>query len=149
MFLQGYLSHSSQAQIKGDIYENILKICHKKIKISSGIDNNENYIFYTIPSIIFGFPIFDQLSCCDYICNKLSMNGFKIINIGNNLIFISWDHINFDENKEKELEMKINILNGNTDEIPLLKNEAILELPYKREFRPTYDIPSTEQFLSN
>jgi hypothetical protein len=65
------------------------------------------------------------------------------------MIFISWGHISFDEDKEKELEMKIDILNGNTDRIPLLKDKDENKTVYQREFRPVYDIPSTEQFLSN
>lgn len=140
---------SKREEKRIEIYENVLKMCHKKIKLNSEIENGETYLFYTIPSIILGFPIFDQYSCCDYICNKLSQNGFKIVNVGNNMIFISWGHISFDEDKEKELEMKIDILNGNTDRIPLLKDKDENKTVYQREFRPVYDIPSTEQFLSN
>ena len=107
-----------------NIYENVLKLCHKKIKVAAEVENTDNYLFYTIPSIVLGYPIFDEFSCCDYICNKLSVNGFKIINIGNNVIFISWNHIAFDETKEKELQMKINIVEGNTEKVPLLKSEC-------------------------
>ena len=56
---------SKREEKRIEIYENVLKMCHKKIKLNSEIENGETYLFYTIPSIILGFPIFDQYSCCD------------------------------------------------------------------------------------
>ncbi len=147
------------------IYERVLKMCHHRIKTAS--NNSVDYTFFTIPNIVMGMPKFDTVSCCDYIMNKLSMNGFKILNMGENFIFISWAHINFCEEKERKMEREIQELreiedykeSGGTPEpiYPKLGSDIQSQLSHNisnnnnntntNNFRPIYDIPSTEKYL--
>lgn len=133
-----------EARIK--VYNKVLKMCHKRIQTVSRASHGEPYTFYEIPSIIFGMPIFDSDSCCDYIMKKLSINGFKVMYMNARLIFISWKHIQFDPEREKLMEEKIREM----DFPKLLKDPSpVREEPSKNnnDFRPIYDTPSTEKFL--
>ena len=146
------------------IYETVLRQCHHRIKTTS--NNYEEYTFFTIPNVIPGMPIFDTLSCCDYIMRALSDNGFKILNLGANFIFITWAHINFSAEKERRMEERILKLqelreldSNNTNCIgygqeqeqypKLIDNE--IDNRYRdnknNKFRPIYDTPSTEKYL--
>lgn len=139
------------------IYERVLKMCHHRINTAS--NNSEDYTFFTIPSVIMGMPRFDTISCGDYIMNKLSANGFKILNMGENFIFITWAHIHFNKEKERKMEEHI-------QELEYYKNNEGIDTPMypklddssqsqysnnktrsNNNFKPIYDTPSTEKYL--
>ena len=128
-------------------YQTILKRCHKKIITESESISNNCFIFYEIPSIIFGLPPYDMKSCNDYLVNKLKSNGFKVLNITDNFIFISWKHITFSEDDEKIMQDKIDLLNGDVNVVPV--SSQLLKLNPKNEFRPIHEVPNTEKFLLN
>lgn len=154
------------------IYERVLKMCHHRIKTAS--NNSEDYTFFTIPNIVMGMPRFDTVSCGDYIMSKLAANGFKILNMGENFIFISWAHINFSEEKERKMEEHIQEINEledykNNGATPPAVYPTLRDDVYSQDtisitnsnnmnnrnnrnnrnnnFRPIYDTPSTEKYL--
>ena len=141
------------------IYEKVLKQCHHRIKTAS--NNSEEYTFYTIPNLIVGMPKFDTLSCSDYIMTKLSANGFKVLNLSTNFIFITWTHVKFNAEKERRMEEKIlqlkELENCNTNNVlsiypkTMFNNESSADINEEKNnlFKPIYDTPSTEKYLLN
>ena len=144
------------------IYETILKKCHHRIKVAANSFQTDSCTFFVIPSYIVGMPTFDLESCCDFLINQLSKNGFQIVRLANTLLFISWKHIHFDASKEREMDECIHFLttdcsknhphisndvsntsnhsNRNPTESNNLNNKESI-------FRSINDAPSTEKFL--
>lgn len=72
-----------------EIYDNVLVKCHKRIKYNSSLERT--YCFYQIPEFIIGVPLYKVTEMRTYIINSLKNNGFKIMYIEPNWLFISWD----------------------------------------------------------
>ena len=70
-------------------YDDILKKCHCRIKYYSSIQRT--YCFFQIPEFIFGIPLYNVIELRTYIINSLQNNGFKILYIDPNWLFINWD----------------------------------------------------------
>ena len=73
-----------------ETYERILKKCHNRIKTTAKLNNNMNVCFYSVPTYIFGIPLYDSKSCILYVISSLIKNGFDIRYTHPNLLFISW-----------------------------------------------------------
>ena len=139
------------------IYEKVLKMVHHRIKTAANKSDTEDYTFFTIPNVIIGMPRFDTVSCCDYIMTKLSANGFKILNLGPNFIFITWGHIEFSDEKERRMDERIHQLKQGINNVPNLyrninTSDTLSEVSNhnsvtNNNFRPIYDTPSTEKYL--
>jgi hypothetical protein len=71
-----------------EIYDNVLVKCHNRIKYNSDLE--KTYCFYQIPEFIIGTPIYDINEMRKYVINSLKNNGFKIMYIEPNWLFISW-----------------------------------------------------------
>ena len=74
---------------KKQVFEDILKKCHDRIKLTA---NKEDvcFCFFKVPIYIYGIPLYDMNSCIIYIVTSLSKNGFDIKYFHPNLIYISW-----------------------------------------------------------
>lgn len=72
-----------------EIYDNVLVKCHKRIKYNSSLE--KKYCFYQIPEFIIGVPLYNVTEMRTYIINSLKNNGFKIMYIDPNWLFISWE----------------------------------------------------------
>ena len=73
-------------------YDKILQQIHNKIKYNS---NSElTYCIYKIKSFILGVPLYDIDELRTFLINTLKKNGFNILILANNLLFISWDNLN-------------------------------------------------------
>ena len=72
-----------------EVYDTILQKCHHRIKYNSKLERT--YCFYQIPTFIFGTPIYDISDMKSYIRNSLQKNGFEIMCIEPNWLFISWN----------------------------------------------------------
>ena len=84
-----------------EIYNKILKDCHNKIRFNSKLDRK--YCFFLIPEFIFGTPLYDIEELRDHVIKSLEKNGFKLMYIHPNWLFISWDH---HKNKKSILQKK-------------------------------------------
>jgi hypothetical protein len=76
-------------KIKEDVYEEVLKKCHRRILATSKLDNVK-YCFFTVPSYIYGIPLYDFKQCILYLVTALNKNGFEIKYTHPNLLYISW-----------------------------------------------------------
>lgn len=72
-----------------EIYDGVLVKCHKRIKYNSSLERT--YCFYQIPEFIIGTPLYKVTEMRTYIINSLKNNGFKIMYIEPNWLFISWE----------------------------------------------------------
>jgi len=71
-----------------ETYRGILADCEKRIKYHNGLGNNQTII--KVPSMKFDTPPYDITHAMMYVIRKLKKNGFKINNIRENEIYISW-----------------------------------------------------------
>ncbi len=72
-----------------EIYDGVLLKCHKRIKYNSSLERT--YCFFQIPEFIIGVPLYKVTEMRTYIINSLKNNGFKIMYIEPNWIFVSWE----------------------------------------------------------
>ena len=72
-----------------EIYDSVLQKCHKRIQYHSTLQRT--YCFFQIPEFIIGVPLFNALEMKTYVINSLKSNGFQLIYVEPNWLFISWD----------------------------------------------------------
>ena len=72
-----------------ELYDSILKKCHSRILYNSGLQRT--YCFYQIPEFVIGTPLYDIGELRNYVMNSLKTNGFKILYIEPNWLFIYWE----------------------------------------------------------
>ena len=72
-----------------ELYDSILKKCHSRILYNSGLQRT--YCFYQVPEFVIGTPLYDILELRNYIMNSLKTNGFEILYVEPNWLFIYWN----------------------------------------------------------
>ena len=72
-----------------EVYDETLQKCHKRIKYNSSLQRT--YCFFQIPEFIIGVPLFDPQEMKTYIINSLKTNGFQLIYVEPNWLFITWN----------------------------------------------------------
>tara|TARA_Y100001970_G_scaffold33306_1_gene41386 strand:- start:840 stop:1268 length:429 start_codon:yes stop_codon:yes gene_type:complete len=72
-----------------ELYDSILKKCHSRILYNSGLQRT--YCFYQIPEFVIGIPLYDIIELRNYVMNSLKTNGFEILYIEPNWLFIYWN----------------------------------------------------------
>ena len=70
-------------------FDDILKKIHNRIKYYAKME--KMHCFYQIPEFIIGKPLYNINDLRDYIINSLKKNGFKLVYIDPNWLFISWE----------------------------------------------------------
>ena len=72
-----------------ELYDSVLKKCHSRILYNSGLQRT--YCFYQIPEFIIGVPLYDVIELRQYIMNSLKTNGFELLYIEPNWLFVTWE----------------------------------------------------------
>jgi len=72
-----------------EIYDGVLVKCHKRIHYNSTLERN--YCFFQVPEFIIGTPLYKVEEMRTYIINSLTNNGFQIMYVEPNWLFISWN----------------------------------------------------------
>ena len=72
-----------------EIYDDVLKKCHHRIKYNSSLERT--YCFFQIPEFIIGVPLYDITEMRNYVMNSLKKNGFELLYIEPNWLFIMWN----------------------------------------------------------
>ena len=78
--------------IKLKQYNKILNRAHIKIKQTSRLRSQDQFLFFLVPEFLIGVPSYDTAACIAYVMDKLQENGFYVKYTHPNLIFISWQH---------------------------------------------------------
>lgn len=99
-----YLNVMEQHKSKINTYDSVLKKCYQRIKRYS--ENYHLYCLYEIPKFIIGTPIYDYNELKKYITNKLKNKGFKVLNLDNTTLYISWNLKNKKQFKQKNINYK-------------------------------------------
>jgi hypothetical protein len=97
-----YSMKNKKDKIKFEIFNVILKKCHTKIKSVAGQGGMN--IFFEIPYVMVGYPLYDINECIEYIVEALRKNGLLVQVLpypNHNTIYISWRPT--DVNKRKQL----------------------------------------------
>ena len=74
-----------------DAFNIILNTCHKKIRTIAEIGGQS--LYYSIPPIIIGYPLYNYSTCMNYIITELKKSGLYVAILpepNNNNIYISW-----------------------------------------------------------
>lgn len=92
--------------VKQQSFDKILETCHNKIKkiASSGGMN----IFFEVPYIVIGLPLYDINACINYLVECLRKNGLLVQILpepNNNILYISWNPFDINIKNKKSLEM--------------------------------------------
>ena len=74
------------------IFKKILNRLHKRIEITAKQKPNEKYIWFTVPSYIFGEPTYEHGQCIAHIIQNLADNGFYVKYLAPNTVFVSWEN---------------------------------------------------------
>lgn len=122
-------------------FDNILKKIHTRIKCCA--QKEETYCFFQIPEFIFGVPLYNINDLRKYLINSLEKNGFKLLYVDPNWLFISWEVRQptiEDSKKKKKSEEKKNKSNEfktiddykpggnfvyNSNDIDVMKNKTL------------------------
>ena len=85
-----YRNHHKKNEVRIRIFDDILKKIHLRIKYNAS--NEKMYCFYNIPEFIIGVPLYDIDELKMYLINSLKKDGFKLLYIDPNWLFISWEY---------------------------------------------------------
>lgn len=86
-----YALKNKKDKVKNNTFNVIIERCHEKIK-NIAAQGGMN-IFYAIPYILLGYPLYDINECVEYVVEALRTNGFLVQILpfpNNNTIYISW-----------------------------------------------------------
>ena len=97
-----YEIKKNKDKVKNVAFDEILKRCHVKIKnIAKAGGMN---IFYEIPYMLIGFPLYKINLCIDYIIIQLRKNGLLVQQLpepNKNILYISWSPDDINPQKKK------------------------------------------------
>ena len=87
-----YSLKDKKEKIRYTTFDKIIEKCHAKIKHTAIIGGMN--IFFEIPYIVLGSPLYKIDECITYVVNALRTNGFfvQILSQPNeNIIYVSWN----------------------------------------------------------
>jgi len=87
-----YEKKQKRDQRQVSVFNKILNRIHKRITTTSRMKHDDKYIWYAVPSFIFGEPLYDQTDCIAFVVVKLAENGFFVKYINPGTLFISWEN---------------------------------------------------------
>ena len=70
-------------------FDDILRRIHNRIKYNARLE--KTYCFFQIPEFIIGVPLYNINDLKKYIINALEKDGFKLMYLDPNWLFISWE----------------------------------------------------------
>lgn len=86
-----YTIKNGKNSTKKKTFDKIIEKCHLKIK-NTALQGGMN-VFFEIPYILLGYPLYNFNECLDYIVKALRANGLLVQILpypNNNTLYISW-----------------------------------------------------------
>jgi hypothetical protein len=117
---------------KGSTYQNVLEKCYYRISYINS-KSRDCYCFFSVPTFIFGIPLYNMTKCIIFIMETLINQGFKVIYTHPNLLHISW------KEKPKSIEPppsddRLGLLNsGNNNQNSIYHSTDIKTLEFKTD----------------
>ncbi len=118
---------------KMEIYNTILEMVHQKIKFTSKI-SKDKFCLYSVPTYVYGLPLFDINNCIIYLTKKLTDNGFDIRYTHPNLLLISWIE------KPKKNTTTSNMMGSSLQRLQEVRRKAL-------DYKPTTEYTPTNNFV--
>ena len=84
-----YDSIREKNEMRLNKFDGILCKVHNRIRYNAKLE--KTYCFFHIPEFIIGVPLYNVNDLKDYIINSLKRNGFNVMYIDPNYLFINWD----------------------------------------------------------
>jgi len=84
-----YDTINSKNKVRMEKFNMILGKIHSRIKYNANLERT--YCFFQIPEFIIGVPLYNVLDLKNYLINSLKKNGFYILYVEPNWLFINWD----------------------------------------------------------
>tara|TARA_B110000879_G_C10852664_1_gene386048 strand:- start:211 stop:636 length:426 start_codon:yes stop_codon:yes gene_type:complete len=85
-------------------FDGILKKIHGRIRYYSQLERT--FCFFQIPEFIIGVPLYNVSDLRNYIINSLKRNGFHIVYIDPNWVYISWSKEDRGKPVKKDVKKK-------------------------------------------
>tara|TARA_Y100000817_G_scaffold63860_2_gene47983 strand:- start:7406 stop:7843 length:438 start_codon:yes stop_codon:yes gene_type:complete len=82
-------------------FDDVLKKIHNRIKYNARIE--KTFCFFQIPEFIIGVPLYNIDDLKKYLIDSLQKDGFQLIYIDPNWLFITWEL----KNKKQPLQRKV------------------------------------------
>jgi hypothetical protein len=87
-----------------NVFNHILDGCYKKIRHIA--EHGGMSLYFKIPPIVLGFPLYDHKSCISYIIKQLKKSGLYASELpepNNKIIYISWKIEDINEKAKNKL----------------------------------------------
>lgn len=81
---------NNKNKVRMEKFDMILKKIHSRIKYNANLE--KTFCFFQIPEFIIGVPLYNVSDLRNYLINSLKKNGFNILYVEPNWLFISWDY---------------------------------------------------------
>ncbi len=125
-------------QNKSEIFLTILEKVHQKIKFTSQV-SKDKFCFFSVPTYVYGLPLFDINSCIIYLTKTLTDNGFDIKYTHPNLLLISW---------LQKPQKQTNINNNETNYNGMNTMQKLEDVRRRAlEYRPTTEYQPSNNFV--
>jgi hypothetical protein len=87
-----YSMKDKKEQIKHGTFDKIIETCHSKIRKTALIGGMN--IFFEVPYIVLGAPLYKIEDCVNYVLNALRNNGLYVQILpppNTNMLYVSWN----------------------------------------------------------
>lgn len=95
------------------VFNHILNLCYKKIRHIA--EHGGMSLYYNIPRVEIGFPLYNHNNCIEYISKQLAKSGLYVANLpppNHSYIYISWklEDISQTSNSKGKLQSRPKLL---------------------------------------
>lgn len=112
-------------------FEKVLEMAHNKIKSSAAL--KQLSCIFTVPTYVFGFPLFNVNECIEFVSSELKSNGFIVNYYFPNKLYISWDLNEIEETKKASKKS----LQSNELPLPTAKPKSMIATSSLMKYKPS------------
>lgn len=101
-----YNMHHKKENSKKAVFDKILELCHRRIRNISSFGGMN--VFYEIPGLLIGYPLFNIEHCRDYVISQLRKSGLIVQILPPpqvNVLYISWDPEEIKATKKSQIAL--------------------------------------------
>ena len=97
-----------------EAFEKILESCYKKMENCVKVTRNANSLFFEVPEVMMGYPLYDLNECVSYVIDFLKSKGFTVTYTFPKLLYISWEtHVKSQPKLGLSSSSPFNVMNSN------------------------------------
>lgn len=119
-------------ETREETFVKILEKCY--VKIERAVSADALFLFYEVPQFVWGSPLYDLNQCIGFMKEKLQANGFLVKYFFPNIVYVSWNKAEIEEEK---LQSKLR-------QAKALDSMLLLNAPPKPPPSITHEMPLRE-----